>query len=51
MGDAAVRYLRYPLVLAASVEVARVMNPRNQPASSLSLARMQITGSYAYKIP
>jgi hypothetical protein len=51
LGDAAVRYLRYPLVLGASVEVARVMNPRNQPASSLSLARMQVTGSYAYKIP
>jgi hypothetical protein len=51
LGDAAVRYLRYPLVLGASIEVARVMNPRNQPASSLSLARMQVTGSYAYKIP
>jgi hypothetical protein len=51
LGDAAVRYLRYPLVLGASVEVARVTNPRNQPASSLSLARMQLTGSYAYRIP
>jgi hypothetical protein len=51
LGDAAVRYLRYPLVLGASVEVARVMNPRNQPASALSLARMQVMGSYAYRIP
>jgi hypothetical protein len=51
LGDAAVRYLRYPLVFGASVELARVMNPRNQPASSISLARMQVMGSYAYRIP
>ena len=51
LGDAAVRYLRYPVVFGASVEVARVRNPRNQPASTMSLARIQITGSYAYRIP
>ena len=51
LGDAAVRYLRYPVVLGASVELARVRNPRNQPALTMSLARIQVTGSYAYRIP
>jgi hypothetical protein len=51
LGDAGVRYLHYPVVVGASVELARITNPRNQPAPATSVARLQLTGSYAYKIP
>jgi hypothetical protein len=51
LGDAAVRYLRYPVSVGAQVEVARFSNPRNQPASTLSASRIQLYGSYAYRIP
>jgi hypothetical protein len=51
LGDAGVRYLRYPVSLGLSVEMARFTNPRNQQASAISVARMQVTGTYAYRIP
>ena len=51
LGDASVRYLRYPVVFGATLEVASVKNPRNQAVSAITVSRMQLTGSYAYRIP
>jgi hypothetical protein len=51
MGDAGVHYLRYPVTVGASIDVARFTNPQNQSASALSASRVQLYGSYAYRIP
>ena len=51
LGDASVRYLRYPVSLGASIEFARFTNPRNLSASAVSASRVQVSGSYAYRIP
>lgn len=51
LGDAGVHYLRYPVTVGATIEVARFTNPGNQSASALSASRVQLYGSYAYRIP
>ena len=51
LGDAGVRYLHYPLVVGAGIEFARITNPRNQLAPAVNVSRMQLSGSYAYRIP
>ena len=51
LADAAIAYLARPLTITVRAEGARARHPANQDAPSASYVRIQLTGTYAYRIP
>jgi hypothetical protein len=51
LADAGLAYLARPLTLTLRAEGARARNPANQNTASGSYVRIQLIGTYAYRIP
>jgi hypothetical protein len=51
LADAAIAYLARPLTLTLRAEGAHARHPGNQDAASGSYVRIQLIGTYAYRIP
>lgn len=51
LADAALSYLARPLTLIIRIEGARATHPANLDAATASYVRLQLIGTYAYRIP
>jgi hypothetical protein len=51
LADAAISYLARPLTLSVRAEGARAQHPNNQDVATASYVRIQLIGTYAYRIP
>ena len=51
LGDAAISYLARPLTITVRAEGAHAQHPANQNVATTSYARIQLIGTYAYRIP
>ncbi|MFL5561143.1 MAG: hypothetical protein ACJ79K_06690 [Gemmatimonadaceae bacterium] len=51
LADAAISYLARPLTVTVRAEGAHVQHPANLDAATTSYVRLQIIGTYAYRIP
>ena len=51
LADAALSYLARPLTLTVRAEGARATHPANLNAATASYVRLQLIGTYAYRIP
>ena len=49
--DAGLSYLARPLTLSLRAEAARAQHPNNQDLATASYVRIQLIGTYAYRIP
>ena len=51
LADAAISYLARPLTLTVRAEGAHAQHPANQDVATTSYVRLQLIGTYAYRIP
>lgn len=51
LADAAISYLARPLTLTVRAEGAHAQHPANQDLTTASYVRIQLIGTYAYRIP